>query len=66
MSEPIQVTEKDLYAMIGEQALVIRYQEQVIARLQEELAGSGRAPGTDPSQGNGAPVDAPATPRPGR
>jgi hypothetical protein len=60
MSEPIQVTEKDLYAMIGEQALVIRYQEQVIARLQEELAGSGRGPRTDPSQENGAPVDTPA------
>ena len=40
--------------MIGEQALVIRHQEQVIARLQQELAASA---GTDPSQGNGAPVD---------
>jgi len=60
MSEPIHVSEKDLYAMIGEQALVIRYQEQMIARLQEELAGSGRAQRADPPQGNGAPVDTPA------
>jgi hypothetical protein len=60
MNDPIHVTERDLYAMIGEQALVIRYQEQVIARLQEELADSGRAPRTDPSQRNGAPVDTPA------
>ena len=55
MNESIQVTEKDLYAMIGEQALVIRYQEQVIARLQEQLdARSGPVPG------NGVPADAPA------
>ena len=60
MSEPVHISEKDLYAMIGEQALVIRYQEQMIARLQQELAGSGPAPRTDPSQGNGAPVDTPA------
>jgi hypothetical protein len=59
MSEPVHISEKDLYAMIGEQALVIRYQEQMIARLQEELEGSGRAPRADPSQGNGAPVDTP-------
>ena len=38
MSEPIQVTEKDLYALIGEQAMIIRVQEQLIARLQHELA----------------------------
>jgi hypothetical protein len=60
MNDPIHVTERDLYAMIGEQALVIRYQEQVIARLQEELAESGRAPRTGPSQRNGERLDTPA------
>lgn len=37
MNEPIHVTEKDLYAMLGEQTLLIRVQEQTIARLQAEL-----------------------------
>jgi hypothetical protein len=60
MNDPIHVTERDLYAMIGEQALVIRYQEQVIARLQEELAESGRAPRTAASHGNGERLDTPA------
>ena len=47
MNEPIHVSEKDLYAMIGEQAMVIRVQEQLIARLQDEverLASSNGAP----------------------
>ena len=57
MSEPIHVTEKDLYAMIGEQALVIRFQEQVIASLQEELTRSGRDARADVAQGNGVPID---------
>jgi hypothetical protein len=34
---PIRLTEKDLYALIGEQAAIIRVQEQMIARLQEQL-----------------------------
>jgi hypothetical protein len=57
MSDAIHVSEKDLYAMIGEQALVIRYQEQVIARLHEELAGSGSEARPDPSSPNGSPPD---------
>ena len=43
---PFQITEKDLYALIGEQATIIRVQEQIIARLREELERAAAANGT--------------------